>query len=114
MMLRKFSFSWKSNVVHLQFTFCVLSPKPYIVVIGINNLRVVTRRLDEEIANAGVPPRVNQDLLLEEVDNDDQAPANPPSLSNRQHKGTLSPNVPSHYYSSTSRHYSSSIHDSPR
>ena len=51
-------------------------PKPCIVVIGMNTRRSAARRLDEQIANAGVPPHGNQDPSLEEVANDDQAPAN--------------------------------------
>ena len=81
MMLRKFSFSWKSNVVPLESNLCVLSPKPCIVVICMNTQRIGTQILDEEIANSGFSPSVNQYPFLEIFSNDDQAPANPPALS---------------------------------
>ena len=73
-MIRKFSFSWKSNVVPLESTLSVLSPKPYIVVVSMNTWRAYTRRLDEDIANVGVSFRGNQHPSLEEITNDDQAP----------------------------------------
>ncbi|XP_069147184.1 uncharacterized protein [Solanum lycopersicum] len=41
---------------------------------------MAARRLDEEIANAGVPSQGNQVPPLEEVSNDDQAPINPPLM----------------------------------
>ena len=46
-----------------------------------NAWRSAARRLDEEISNARVPPRGNQVPPLEEVPNDDQAPVNPPPLT---------------------------------
>ena len=64
MMLREFSFSWKHYVVPLESTLCVLSPKPCIVVIGMNTRRTPVRRVYEEIANAGVPALGNQDPSL--------------------------------------------------
>ena len=48
-----------------------------------NTRRTATRRLDEEIANAGVPPQGNQVPSLKEVVNDDQALENPPPLTDR-------------------------------
>ena len=42
-----------------------------------NTLRGVEQRLDEEIANVGVPPQGNQVPPLEEVANEDLALANP-------------------------------------
>ncbi|TMW93528.1 hypothetical protein EJD97_011534 [Solanum chilense] len=45
-----------------------------------NTLRTGARRLDEEIANAGVSPQGNQVPPLEEGANDDQDPVNPPPL----------------------------------
>ena len=70
MMLRKFSSSWKSNVVPLEYTLCMLSPKPCIMVIGMNTRRSAAQRLGEEISNAEVHPFGNQDPPLEEVPND--------------------------------------------
>ncbi|TMX05864.1 hypothetical protein EJD97_006910 [Solanum chilense] len=46
-----------------------------------NTRRTAARELDEEISNAGVPPRGNQVPPLEEVANDDQAHVNPPPLT---------------------------------
>ena len=48
-----------------------------------NTQRTATRRLDGEIAHVRAPPRGNQVPPLEEVANDDQAPVNPPSLTDR-------------------------------
>ena len=48
-----------------------------------NTRRNVARRFDEEIANAGVPPRSNQVPPLEEVSNGEKAPVNPPPTTNR-------------------------------
>ena len=64
-------------------TLCVLSPKPCIVFIGMNTRRKATRRLDEDIFSAGVPTCGNQDPPFEEVAHDDQAPANPPDIMDR-------------------------------
>ena len=64
----------------LDYTLCVLSPKPSIVVRCMNTRREAARRLDEEIANVRVPPHGNQDHPLEEVANDNQAPGKPPAL----------------------------------
>ena len=49
----------------------------------------VARRLEEEIANAGVPSHSDQVPPLEEEVNDDQAPVNPPSLTNENVRATL-------------------------
>ena len=43
-----------------------------------NIQRIATRRLEEEIANAGVPLRGDQVPPLEEDVNDDQGPVDPP------------------------------------
>ena len=48
-----------------------------------NTQRTAARRLDKEISNGGAPPRGNQVPPLEEVANDDQAPVNLPSLTDR-------------------------------
>ena len=45
-----------------------------------NIWRTTAQRLDEEIANAGIPPRGNQVPPLEEVANDDKALVNHPPL----------------------------------
>ncbi|TMX02707.1 hypothetical protein EJD97_020260 [Solanum chilense] len=54
-----------------------------------NIRRNTARRLKEEIANVGVPPRGDQVPSLEEDVNYDQAPANPPSLTNENIRDTL-------------------------
>ena len=46
-----------------------------------NTRRITARRLNEEIANAEVPPQGNQVPHLEEFANDDQGPVNPPPLT---------------------------------
>ena len=45
-----------------------------------NTRRNATRRLKEEVANAGAPPHDEQVPLLEENANVDQAPTNPPPM----------------------------------
>ena len=67
----------------LESTLFVLSPKHCIVVIGKSTRRAAPRRLDEDIANTGVPPHGNQYLPLEKVANDDQAMANPTAMTCR-------------------------------
>ena len=59
----------------------LLVSNPFIVIIGNEYSKTDARRLDEEIANARAPPRGNQVPPLEEVPNDDQAPVNPPPLT---------------------------------
>ena len=48
-----------------------------------------TRKLEEQIANAGVPPRGDQFPPLEKDVSDDQAPANPPPLTNENIRDAL-------------------------
>ena len=48
-----------------------------------NTRRTAARRHDEEIVDAGVPPQRNQVPPLEEFGNHDQAPVNPPPLTDR-------------------------------
>ena len=45
-----------------------------------NTQRTTARRLDEEMDNAGVPPRGNQVPPFDEAANYDQDPVNPPPL----------------------------------
>ncbi|TMW99834.1 hypothetical protein EJD97_001873 [Solanum chilense] len=54
-----------------------------------NTRRNEARRLDEEIANAGAPPRGNQVPPLEEDVNDDQASVNPPPLTDGDIRAAL-------------------------
>ena len=49
-----------------------------------NTRRNTERRLKEEIANVGVPPRGDQVPSLEEEVNYDQATVNPPSLTDEK------------------------------
>ena len=46
-----------------------------------NTRRNEARRFEKEISNAGVPPRGDQVPPLEEDANDDQAPIDPPALT---------------------------------
>ena len=54
-----------------------------------NTRRNVTRRLEEEIANAGAPSRSEQVPPLEEDANVDQAPFNPPPLKDGKIRAAL-------------------------
>ena len=51
--------------------------------------RNATRRLEEEIANAGALPFGDQVPPLEEGENDDQAPENPPFLTEKDIRSAL-------------------------
>ena len=58
-------------------SYYVISPKPCIVVIGMNTRREAGRKAEEEMANVGayenqVPPQDNQVLPFEEVAMGDQ------------------------------------------
>ena len=59
-------------------TLCDFASNPLIVIIAMNTRRNAARRLEEEIANAGVPPCGDQVPPLENDVNDDQALVNPP------------------------------------
>ena len=64
------------------YLWCAFASNPIVILIGrMNTRRNVTRRLEEEIANAGAPPRDRQVPPLEEDANMEQAPANPPPLT---------------------------------
>ena len=54
-----------------------------------NTRRNVTRRLEEEIANAGAPPRGDQVPPLKEDANVDQALVNPPPLTDGDIRASL-------------------------
>ena len=54
-----------------------------------NTLRNAARRLEEEIFNAGVPPRGDQVSPLEKDVNDDQALVNPPPLADENIRSAL-------------------------
>ena len=54
-----------------------------------NTRRNVARRLEEEIANMGVPPSGDQVPPLEEDVNDYQAPANPSHLTDENKRAAL-------------------------
>ena len=79
-----------------------------------NNRKIVARRLEEEIAHVGVPPRDYHIHPLKEEANDDQAPIDPSSLTDGSIRAALFQNGSSYYYLSTSIHFSSSSHDGPR
>ena len=55
-----------------------------------NTRRYAARRLEKEIANARVPPRGDQVPTLEEVIVDNQAPANPPPMTEAQMRDIIS------------------------
>ena len=54
-----------------------------------NTLRNETRRVEEEISNAGVPPQDDQVPPLEKDVNYDQAPVNPPPLMDENIRDAL-------------------------
>ena len=75
-------------------SYYVLSPKFYIVVIGMNTQRESTRRAKEGIANVGAhdnqsPPQDNQGPPLEEVDMGDQVPVVPPLMTEGEIRETF-------------------------
>ena len=64
----------------------MISPKPYIVVIGMNTKREASRRDEEGIAYMGANdnkclPQDNQLPILEEIAMGDQLPVVPPSMN---------------------------------
>ena len=54
-----------------------------------NTRRNAARRLKDEIANAGAPPRGDQVPQLDEGSDIDQAPVNPPPLTNENIRTAL-------------------------
>ena len=58
-----------------------LSPRPLDVVIGMITKRESTRRVEEAIANARVPPQDNQVPPLDQVPMGDQLSVNPPPIT---------------------------------
>ena len=54
-----------------------------------NTRRNASQILEKEIANAGVPPHGDQVPPLEEDVNNDQAPVNPPPLTDENIRATL-------------------------
>ena len=61
-----------------------------VVIIGsMNTQRNVARRLEEKVANVGDPPHDEQVPPLEENANVDQAPANPPPMTEEEMRGVL-------------------------
>ena len=72
-----------------------------------------SRILEEEIANAVVPPRGDQVPHLEEDGNDDQVSVNPPPLTDDEIRAVIFQMSQAYYYPSTSRHYSIRIYDGP-
>ena len=87
MILRKFSFSWKSNVVPLESNLCVLSPKSCIVIIRMNTRSSAARRTEKFIAIAGA--QENQVPPLEEVAIGDKVPISPPPMMDGDIKATF-------------------------
>ncbi|TMW96402.1 hypothetical protein EJD97_007415, partial [Solanum chilense] len=55
----------------------------------INTRRNAARRLEEEVSNAGAPPHGDQVPLLEEDANVEQAPANPPPVTEVEMRAIL-------------------------
>ena len=67
--------------------YYVISPKPYIMVKGMNTRRATTRRAEEGIANVGAndnkaPPQDNQVPPLKEVALGNHVPVVPPPITN--------------------------------
>ena len=58
MMLRNHALSWKSLIgPNRVYLWCAFASNPIVVLIGsISNQRNAARRLEEEVANTGVPP----------------------------------------------------------
>ena len=76
MMLRNHSLSWKF----------------YIVLIGsMNTRRNASRRLEDEIDNAGDPPHGEKLPPLEENSNVEPAQVNTPSLTEKDHSSSSGP-----------------------
>ena len=86
MMRWKFSFSQKFCIVQLEYYFCCAYASNLVgVSIGcMNTRRDATRRVEEEISNAGAPPYGDQVSLLEEDANMEHAPAHPPTLTDKE------------------------------
>ena len=64
------------------YLWCAFESNPIIVLIGsMNTWRNAARRLEEEISNAGAPLRGKLVPPLEEDANVDQAPVDPPLLT---------------------------------
>ena len=55
-----------------------------------NTRRNAAQRLEEEIANTGVPPSGDKVPPIEEDVNDDQAPVNPPPMTGENIRDALS------------------------
>ena len=70
---------YRANKVYL---WCDFASNPIIVLIGsMNTRRNTARRLEEEVPNAGAPPHDEKVPSLENNTYLDQAPANPPSMT---------------------------------
>ena len=78
---------YRANRVYL---WCAFASNPIVVLIGsMNTRRNAARRLEEEVANAGSPPHDEQVPPLEEDANAEQAPVNPPPLTDGDIRETL-------------------------
>ena len=80
---------WKSIIVPLECITYMISPKPCFQLQEFNTQWYTTRRHEKKIANARAPSHVDQFPPLEEVVVDDQAPANPPPMTEAQMKAIL-------------------------
>ena len=83
------SLLWKSYIMSIEYT-CGFASNPIIVLIGsMNTQKECGWRLEEEIANAEAPPRGEQVPPHEEEANIDQAPVNPPPLTDGDIRAAL-------------------------
>ena len=91
MMIRKLSHSWKSYIVPLEYTYSVILHLILFIVLirSMKTRRNVSRRLEDEITNAGDPPYGDQVPPLEENANVYQALDNPPPMTRAQMKAIL-------------------------
>ena len=72
------------------YLWCAFASNPIVVLIGIMNIRRnATRGLEEEMANAVAPPRGDQVPPLEEDAYMENAPVNPPALTDKNIRNAL-------------------------
>ena len=69
---------------------CAFASYHIVVLIGsMNTKRNVARRLEEDVSNVGAPPHDEQVPLLEENANVEQAPTNPPPITDVEMRDIL-------------------------
>ena len=68
---------------------CLASNSIVVFIGNMNTRRNVARRIGEEVANAGAPPHDEKVPPLEENANVDQAPANPPPMTEAEMRAII-------------------------